>query len=197
MHSQGKHEKLRKSLIYREESMVRPPPNRLFGRGVWRFAKRADSRGGSTDGNGSWKSSDATDRHTQTSRCGARRNTRDVEEAGGDRARGSRWQYCQASEERRAHPYWRTRHTPGSQARCTHWPQPGDRRGNSDQGERKGRLPRYERVERVDLTTSCRTLRGKRQARSNWLPPAVSFWTWHRHLHRAVVARYWATLMGG
>src|ERR1043165_9629449 len=54
--------KLRKSLIYLEESMVRPPPNRLFGRCVWRFAKLADSRGGSTDGNGSWKSSDTTDR---------------------------------------------------------------------------------------------------------------------------------------
>src|SRR5262245_2139976 len=44
MHSQGKHGKLRKSLIYREESMVRPPPNRLFERCVWRFAKRGFKR---------------------------------------------------------------------------------------------------------------------------------------------------------
>src|SRR5262249_51170395 len=39
--------KLRKNLIYLEESMVRVPPNRLCGHGVWRFAKLADSRGGS------------------------------------------------------------------------------------------------------------------------------------------------------
>src|SRR5512144_1946567 len=160
MHSQGKHGKLRKSLIYREESMVRPPPNRLFGRCVWRFAKLADSRGGSTDGNGSWKSSDATDRHAQASCCGTRGNTRDVEKTGGDRARGFRRQYCQASEEGRAHPYRRARHPSGTQARRANWPQPCDRRANSDQGEQKGRLPRFERVERVDLTTSCLTLRG-------------------------------------
>src|ERR1035441_2330918 len=55
--------KLRKSLIFREELMVRPPPNRLCGQSVWRSAKLTDSRGGSTDGYNSWKSSDTGNRH--------------------------------------------------------------------------------------------------------------------------------------
>src|SRR5262249_9111809 len=105
--------KLRKSLIYLEESMVRVPPNRLCGHVFGVSPNRRIQEEGPTDGNGSWKSSDTTDRHAEASRCGTRGNPRDVEETGGDRARGSRRQYCQASEERRAHPHRRSRHPSG------------------------------------------------------------------------------------
>src|SRR6478752_1615569 len=115
---------------------------------------------GPTDGNGSWKSSDTTDRHAQASCRSTRGNPRDVEEAGGDRARRSGWKYRQCFEERRAHPHWRARHPSGTQTRRAHWPQSCDRRADPDQGEQKGRLPRVERIERVDLTTFCPTLRG-------------------------------------
>ncbi len=45
-----------------------------------------------------------------------------------------------------------SRHPSGAQARRPHGPQSGDRRGDQDQGEQEGRLPRVQGIERSGLT---------------------------------------------
>src|SRR5262249_61667655 len=96
---------------------------------------------GPTDGNGSWKSSDTTDRHAKTSRSRARGNARDVEETGGDRARRSGRKYCEAFEEGRTHSYWRSWHSSGAQARCPYRSQTPNRRANPDLGQQERPAP--------------------------------------------------------
>src|SRR5450759_499211 len=114
---------------------------------------------GPTDGNGSWKSPvndtkspDTANCHVEASRGRARGNARDVEEAGGSRARRFRRQHRQALEEGRAHPHRRPRHPSGAQACRTHGPQSCDRRSDPDQSEQEGRFPRVEGIERIGLT---------------------------------------------
>src|SRR5206468_11669213 len=91
-------------------------------------------------------------RDPQAACCQACRATRSSEDYGECLALGSRQPDRPSSQEGRKGSNSGARNSVRSQAGSAHGPQPGDGRGDQDQGQQESGLPRGQGVERVDLT---------------------------------------------
>src|SRR3984885_361278 len=128
-----------------------------FGRMVsLRFASNEEAHGQASS-NPSQEGRRATgDRHAQADRRRPGREARDNEEAGRGDAERHGGRHHQAPEEGSPHPPDRPGHPAGAQARRADGPQPGNRRGDQDQGEQEDRIPRLEGTEGDRLSNgSC------------------------------------------